>query len=370
MAAPLPYPRYQRIRRHIETQIRQGDIAVGERIPGERELAREYGVSQMTVNRAIQDLVRAGLLFRRVGAGTFVRSNGEDGGLTAAFPFVLVVPFTDHPEEDMYLSVPFRAICQAASEAERPLMVVQAPERDFARVVAERPEHGFIFVAPCSRSLDTLVTLSVSRVPFVVLGASWQEAPFACVDSDNAGGARDAADYLVSLGHERIAFLNAPDVSANCRDRLTGYRQALAARGLELDPDLVVEAATDRDLGEAARQRLIRLLTRAEPATAVLCAGYLLTLELWSLLWLLRLRVPADVSVIGFDDPPSAQHLTPPLTVVRQPLWAMGERAVERLRAITPAACRPPSARGPEHLPTELVLRGSCERRSRTTAAE
>lgn len=73
MPMSVSEPRYQRIQKHIERLIAQRKVREGERIPSEREIARQFGVSQMTVNRAIQDLVRAGVLVRRVGSGTYVQ---------------------------------------------------------------------------------------------------------------------------------------------------------------------------------------------------------------------------------------------------------------------------------------------------------
>src|SRR5437868_13567965 len=119
-------PRYQQVRRQLETDIRSGQWAVGDQIPGERELARITGVSQMTVNRAIQDMVRAGWLVRRVGAGTFVSEASREPAREAQLTLLVVTPFTDHPEDDVYLSRPFSAIQERASATNSPLMVTQS----------------------------------------------------------------------------------------------------------------------------------------------------------------------------------------------------------------------------------------------------
>lgn len=100
---PVSEPRYQRIRKHIERLIAQPRVREGERIPSEREIARQFGVSQMTVNRAIQDLVRAGVLVRRVGSATYVQRRKPVLCSTARTTIVMVPPYAEHLEEDTYL---------------------------------------------------------------------------------------------------------------------------------------------------------------------------------------------------------------------------------------------------------------------------
>lgn len=240
------------------------------------------------------------------------------------------------------------------------LVVEDSHYDSYERVVQAYPEAGFIFLIPDEEGYDTLHRLFVQGVPFVVLGASWQGAPFACVDSDNLAGARMAVSYLFRLRHWRIAYVNGKDSATNCRDRLQGYLQTMSEHGVPVESDWIVRARSNWQMDEGARQHLTSLLLRREPVTAIFRAGYYLTLDTLSLIRTLRLRVPEDASVVSFDDPPSAGHLQPPLTVVRQPLYRMGERAVERLLSLM----RSPTDEqgGVEYLPVELVVRNSCDR--------
>ncbi|GIV20318.1 MAG: LacI family transcriptional regulator [Armatimonadota bacterium] len=357
---PVSEPRYRRIQKHIELLIAQRRVCEGERIPSEREIARQFGVSQMTVNRAIQELVREGVLVRRVGSGTYVRARHPSVRTTDRATVVMVPPFAEHLEEDTYLRWPFHAFRDRAIRDGYTLVVEPALYEGYEQVVRRYPDAGFIFLIPDEKGYDTLHRLLVKGVPFVVLGASWKNAPFACVDSDNIGGARMAVGYLLRLGHERIAYVNGKESATNCRDRLQGYLQAMEERGIAVEEDWIVRPRSNRHLSEEARHHLTSLLLRRDGVTAFLCAGYYLTLEVLSLIRTLRLRVPEDVSIISFDDPSSAAHLQPPLTVVRQPLYAMGERAVDRLLNLMRSPANEPG--GVEYLPVELVVRNSCER--------
>lgn len=354
-------PHYKRIRRQIEMQIRRGELSPGHRLPGERDLATKFGVSQMTANRALIELVREGWLERRVGSGTFVSHQGSLATGLREKTIVLVTPFSECPEEDVYLETPFRAISEQATQEKCTLLVTQSPEARFVEVVDRYPHASFIFVAPGGQSQETLNQLHQQRVPFVVLGASWPEATFSCVDSDNVHGARTAVEYLRLLGHERIAFVNGISNATNCRDRLAGYHQGMRDNGLTVLPEWIVPSDSDWELGEANRRQLTELLLRREPVTAVLCAGFYLTMGLLEMLRTLQIRVPQEISILSFDDQPVAAHLSPPLTTIKQPLYAMGVRAVYRaLRLLAQPA---EDDTGVEYLPVSLIVRGSCERR-------
>lgn len=353
-------PHYQRIRRELETNIQNGRWTPGNRIPGEREIARQAGVSQMTVNRALQELVRSGWLVRRVGSGTFVRDRALERMLVKTLVFV--APFTAHPEEDVYLRTPFDAIRQGAAAEGYSLVIAEVPEGGYNQVVERHPNAAFLFAAPFEEHYGALRDLQQRGVPFVVMGASWPGAPFVCIDSDNAAGARLAVEYLIRLGHTRIAFVNGVENAANCRDRLEGYRQALREHAIDTDDALVVTAESNWELGGKAHRDLTGLLLRSEPVTAILCAGYSITLGVYTLLQTLSLTVPADVSVIGFDDPRSAEHLNPPLTTVRQPLAALGEQSVRRVLEMHGATrMETPNI---EYQAVDLIVRESCRRRS------
>lgn len=338
--------------------MRTGAWRPGHRIPSEREIARQAGVSQMTANRAIQELVRTGWLVRRAGAGTFVseataRPPAERG-------LVLVAPFTAHPEEDVYLRVPFTAIRQGADAEGCSVAVARAAEGSFGDIVDRHPNSAFIFAAPPEQSRRALADLHEQGVPFVVMGASWPEEAFTSVDTDNVGGASTAVEYLIRLGHRRIAFVSGPASAVNCQDRVRGYRQALLAHDLSVDDAYVVMAGSEWDLSEAARRELMALLLRPDPITAIVSAGYYLALAVYSLIASLSLKIPDDVSVVGFDDPRSAAHLSPPLTTVRQPLSELGERAAQRALALLEGL--PALAGAVELLPVEFVIRASCAR--------
>jgi LacI family transcriptional regulator len=175
----------------------------------------------------------------------------------------------------------------------------------------------------------------------------------ATVDSDNLRGARLATEHLLSLGHRRIAMLTGrPDLqSAQLREQ--GFREAMAAAGVPVGPDRVQAGGYVRAMSAEAAHRL---LTGPDRPTAVFAANDQSAISTVEVAGSLGIRVPEQLSVVGFDNVPDAALSVPPLTTVEQPIHEMGRRAIEMLinlihgRDVDPIHLT---------LPTRLVVRQS-----------
>jgi LacI family transcriptional regulator len=194
-------------------------------------------------------------------------------------------------------------------------------------------------------------------VPFIIVGRYPHERAN-YVDVDNVAGARMAVEHLLRLGHERVATITGPLNMFAAQDRLEGYRQALAARGIPVDEDLIAEGDFTEGGGRAAMQRLL-----PHRPTAVFAASDMMAAGAIKVLREAGLRVPEDVAVVGFDDIPLASMVEPPLTTVRQPIEQTGGMAVELLVSLLENPGEETVHR--VVLPTELVIRASCGVRSR-----
>lgn len=194
-------------------------------------------------------------------------------------------------------------------------------------------------------------------VPFIIVGRYPHERAN-YVDVDNVAGARMAVEHLLQLGHERVATITGPLNMCSGQDRLEGYRQALAARGIPVDEDLIAEGDFTEQGGQAAMRRLL-----PHRPTAVFAASDMMAVGAIKVLREAGLRVPEDVAVVGFDDIPLASMVEPPLTTVRQPIEQLGSMAVELLVSLMENPGEETVHR--VVLPTELVIRASCGGRSR-----
>lgn len=174
------------------------------------------------------------------------------------------------------------------------------------------------------------------------------------VDADNVTGARDAVEHLLALGHRRIAHLGGREDLESARLRELGYRQALEAADLPVDPELVRVGGYRPDLADVPARELLDPVSGHRP-TAVFAANDLSAIHVMEVAQELGLRVPQDLSVIGFDNVPEAANCTPPLTTVAQPLHRMGAEALRMLLDLllgTPVDTH-------LQLPTSLVVRAS-----------
>jgi DNA-binding LacI/PurR family transcriptional regulator len=170
------------------------------------------------------------------------------------------------------------------------------------------------------------------------------------VDVDNVRGGREATEYLIGRGHRRIATITGPLTMPAGVDRLQGYRDAIAAAGLETGP--IEDGNFTADGGAAA---MTRILAAGERPDALFIASDLMARGALAVLGRSGIRVPDDISIIGFDDSPVATSVSPQLTTMRQPSFAQGERMAEVLLDLL-------AGRNPQHvtvLDTELVIRDS-----------
>jgi DNA-binding LacI/PurR family transcriptional regulator len=175
------------------------------------------------------------------------------------------------------------------------------------------------------------------------------------VRNDDMGGARMATHHLMGLGHRRIGHIGVPTWSLPGADRLAGYALALETIGLAPDPALVFlgDASVASGLEGAGA-----LLSLPDAPTAFFCFNDLTAVGAMRAARSRGLRVPEDVSVIGFDDVALARYVDPPLSTIKQDMAELGRRATQMLLDLI-AGLGP---QGPIHLSTQLVERGSCAR--------
>ncbi|MFF5010295.1 LacI family DNA-binding transcriptional regulator [Streptomyces phaeochromogenes] len=171
-----------------------------------------------------------------------------------------------------------------------------------------------------ARSLDA----DGSRLVLCGRSSLGPDVPETVVEYDNEGGAFSMTSYLLSLGHERIALVGVERHTV-AAGRVAGYRRALESRGLSYDPDVVVPGPYTREAGYRATREL---LAKGTEFTAVFAMTDMIAAGVYKALREAGLRVPDDVSVVGFDDIPLATDLAPELTTVHVPHEELGRAAV------------------------------------------
>jgi DNA-binding LacI/PurR family transcriptional regulator len=225
------------------------------------------------------------------------------------------------------------------------------PNVSMDQTVARRPNCVLSVAQLSAAERDQLQSKGIACVVFDPTTELPDGVPF--VGATNWTGGRSATRHLAELGHRRIAMISGPDHVLSCRARLDGYRAAMEAAGLPIDPELVVRTGLTREDGCAAARAL---LARPQRPTAVFAANDPQALGVYQATRELGLRIPDDLSVVGFDDLPMVAWVDPPMTTVHQPLMEMAVAATELALAL--GRGEQPSQVGLE-IATKLTVRSS-----------
>ncbi|MBA2719293.1 MAG: LacI family DNA-binding transcriptional regulator [Chloroflexi bacterium] len=203
------------------------------------------------------------------------------------------------------------------------------PEREAATLNAMAAERAAgVMVATTNENVESLRRLHSIGVPIVAIDRRIAGLPTDSVAVDNETAAYEAVTHLIRLGHERIAMVGGPHDAKTARERYLGYERAFRHHRLEVRPELFREG-NFREL--AAQVHTQALLELADPPTAIFSVNNLTTIGVLKALREAGVALPGRMSLVGFDDLPTAELLDPPLTVVQQPTYQMGAQAAELL---------------------------------------
>ncbi len=195
-----------------------------------------------------------------------------------------------------------------------------------------------------------------NNLPSIVINNYVEDLAVNCIAIDNQGGAESAVEYLIGLGHRKIAHIAGDLITQAAVERLEGYKKALASHNILLREEYVVK--TDYSLSQAW-QAAQSLLSLSDRPTAIFVASDSMALEVMSVAKEHNIKIPEDLSLIGFDDNPAGLYGPVSLTTVRQPLVKMAQDSVKELNVIMNMGVRSPVKK--IYLPTELVIRESCQ---------
>jgi len=245
-----------------------------------------------------------------------------------------------------------------------------APDIDtqVERMVAALRPDGMVLTPPLCDNPKVLKALRESQTPCVLMSPGKPargQAQLPSVRMDDVHAAEEVTNLLISLGHERIAFIKgAPDQAASSL-RYQGFVNAMKAHQLAIDPELVQPGDFTFQTGvEGAHQ----LLSRRVRPTAVFASNDDMALGVLAAAQRLGLAVPADLSIAGFDDSPAASLVWPPLTTVRQPVDQMARAAVDMLILAQRSDAAAPDLQ--RVLPHELLVRNSTSAPAGKTTAK
>lgn len=325
--------------------------------PTIRDVAARAGVSYQTVSRVINDSggvrpvtqarVEAAIQelgFRPNAIAQFM-ATGSTRTLTCLSPNLTDYTFAciiEGAEQEARLQGYLLFSASAPDEPTFDLLVDQ--------MIASRRTEGLLVINPYA---DSRYTLLPQSVPTVFVGARPREESVDSVALDDVGAGRLATQHLLARGHRRIGLICGPGAEDCTQDRLAGYRVALAEAGISSDESLVMEGDWSATSGYQALAKLVEL---DAPPTAIFAQNDRMAVGVLRAARDRGLRVPQDLAVIGVDDMPLASYFDPPLTTLRQDLFAIGRQAAQ---LVIQAVEQPDSPRQHLLLPAELVARQS-----------
>ena len=328
--------------------------------PTMNEVAKLAGVSVATVSRVVNgnDGVTKKLEQRVVRAMKAL--NYHPSSLARSFKqqktqlIGVMVPLLDHPfysrlataiEQRLFQSDYRAIICNSEEKHER--------EEAYIEMLLRQRVDGVI-INTSATDTEYLRDLQEQNIPFVMIDRILEAVQCVKVFSDNSQGGYLGMQHLIELGHRRIGIVAAPMYPELIHRRIQGTRKALEHYDIEPDPELLI--TSDNQQIEIGYEAALQLMELDSPPTAIFALTDVLAVGVMHAVSSLHMKVPEDISIIGYDDIPFASYMMPPLTTIAQPIVEMGETAVDLLlRQIDNPDLEPDRA----VLPTHLVVRES-----------
>lgn len=228
-------------------------------------------------------------------------------------------------------------------------------ERLYLEILQSEEVDGMI-VAPAHGRDQNILKVIENDFAVVCIDRGLADVDVDVVKVDNEEGVFGAIEYLISLGHKRIAHITGMPQIPTTAERVKGFERAMKKHGIKIDPDLIRPSNSSYESGA---ELMAELLSLKKPPTAVFTANNLITLGALRTIHERGCKVPDDISIIGFDDMYWSMSLNPPLTAVRQSGYEIGKRAASMLLA---GIFTPQRSKRQVVLPTELIVRKSCKR--------
>jgi len=328
--------------------------------PTMNDVAKEAGVSVATVSRVINGNYKVSPKLEKQVRDAMKRLHYYPSSLARSFKMQqtlligVIVPLIDHPFysrlamaiEQRLFQYGYRAIiCNSGEDPER--------ERDYVEMLLRQRVDGFI-INSAVMDVSYFSELEDLRIPYVLLDRNVPEADCSQVFCDNSQGGYIGMEHLIQLGHKRIGVIGALPYTEPMARRIRGTHEALASYSMEADPDLLVTA--DSQLFDMGYDSAKKLLSLDSPPTAIYSLTDVTAVGVMHAVAELGMRIPENISVLGYDNLPIASYMIPQLSTVGQPIIEMGEKAVELL---INNIKNPDDAPEKAVLKTELIVRGT-----------
>lgn len=350
----MEQPLYKKIMNEIKKQIDANEIKIGDKLPTELELAKNYQVSRITAKRVLTELEGEGLIIRKRGAGSFLIDPSQNKeSHSVANNILLLVPFFEDENFTDYAN----SIAKGMEESGYSFFIQQVESFQEVTLAEFQKQYAGVIYYPSSSThlLPFFYELYLDGFPVVFIDKKLEGINYPVVMADNVQGSYTATKYLLENGHREILFVASSLTSNKVRDRYFGYIKAM--HEAEISGTHFFEYCESDN--EEEKFELLEQMAQyiySNDISAIIAENDLLAVMLIQKLKSFELFVPNDVSVLGFDDIIAAQLLSPSVTTVVSPLAQIGQKAAELLLQQISTG---DMITGDYFLPVDLIIRDS-----------
>lgn len=355
-------PLYVQLSQILKQRILSGEWrGDGGQLPTEPELSAEFNLARGTVRQALSQLEDEGVVRRERGRGTFIAlRKPTDTTSRSTDQIGFVVPYV----RDSFITTILHGVERMAAEHNISVTFKHVENnRDQQATALEdliaQDVAGIILYPTDSAPHDSVARLLQSRYPMVLIDRYLRGIYSDYVIADHFGGALQAVQHLLALGHHRIGFVNWKDDAISMAHRAVGYQQAIIESGQPINPAYMCEVESYPQIDDAP---LYDFLKQSPAPTAIFCANDQIALAVYRIARKIGLTVPGDLALVGFGDIDLVAYLDVPLTTVAQPTFDIGQESV---RLLVQRIAQPSLGWQRIILPTQLIIRSSCGGRIR-----
>ena len=350
-------PKYILVENHIKLAIKNKQLI--DKLPGERTLALQLGVSYMTVRKSIENLVTQGVLFKVPTKGTFVNHKKVQRRKNRTIGYFLDASMIAGIASPYY-SLIFNAIEKVAAKDGYSVVYFSDNNVDNLSRTLDKVDG---VIATCFPRIESIILKIKQSVPIVVIDNSAADKTIPSIIIDNFNADVDSVDYICSLGHNRIGFMTGLEDSDIGKSRYAGYQHGLSKNNILLDEALVFRGNYSYEAGIDGAEYF---LTLDNLPTAIICANDSMALGAIQRFSQDGISIPKDMSIIGFDDIEVASQIVPSLTTIAAPIDEIAKHSFSILKDLIEGKLI-------EHqhiaLPANLIKRQSCAEVRESVAA-
>ncbi|BBH24094.1 hypothetical protein Back11_54390 [Paenibacillus baekrokdamisoli] len=327
-------PMYQYIMNDIKRKIAVGELKPHDSLPTQIELAKAYNTSEITSRRALSDLVQEGFVYRIRGKGSFVQENPASAGSQSIRVIYLAhrnyeVNLFNHP----FFTDMFEGIKEVCKENGIDFYLWDMGD-DYE--LPDDPQAGIILLTSKDDfDLTRLTSWQEENRHIITVHFYYPHLGIPYVIVDNLTGGYLATQHLLSLGHRRIGVIltggSIVDLNQEFSLRLQGYRLALSQHQIPFDSDLIAVMNGNLERADMGDEGFRKLMELSDPPTAVFATSDYKAIGALNAARDLGLKVPDDISIMGYDDVKISEYIYPRLSTVNQNTRKLGERAAEIL---------------------------------------